>query len=144
WASYAQRLNALIASIYAAVIPQATPPTVVDLVGRVNLESVAGEAASGVQGVLGNVTFIGLYLAFIFAASTNFDHKLYRMVGEDSGKLERVRQVLERIRRSMEQYMWVQTVLNIVVCVVAYAVMAAYGVENSIFWTILIFFVGYI
>lgn len=144
WPRYADRLNVLISALYATFAPQTPAPTVVDLVGRVGLESFARETASGIQGVLGDVTFIGLYLAFIFTAAAHFDDKLLRMVGDDPDQHDRVQQVLERIRRSMEQYMWVQTVLNIVVCIIAYGVMAAFHVENAIFWTLLIFFVGYI
>ena len=49
-----------------------------------------------------------------------------------------------RIRNGVEQYLWVQTVTGLMIAVASWVAMAAIGLDNAIFWSILIFIASYI
>src|SRR5690606_13425177 len=49
-----------------------------------------------------------------------------------------------RIRDGVEQYLWVQTVTGLMIAVVSWIAMAAVGLDNAVFWAILIFIASYI
>jgi AI-2 transport protein TqsA len=49
-----------------------------------------------------------------------------------------------RIRNGVEQYLWVQTVTGLMIAVASWIAMAAVGLDNALFWAILIFIASYI
>ena len=44
----------------------------------------------------------------------------------------------------MERYLWVQTVVSLMITALTYATLVALGLENALFWAFLIFFLNYI
>lgn len=142
-AAYEVRLNSLIGQAYALAGISAPAPTAQDLAQRFSIDHMVAEAALGARGALGDATFILLYLAFIFAASRTFAAKLDAIFPnpDDRG---RVRAVLTRMRHSMETYLWVQTIISLIITAATYVTLLLIGLDNALFWAFLIFFLNFI
>ena len=105
-------------------------------------KGIAGFAAS-VQGVLSNFSIIALYVIFLFVAQSGFSKKMDNIFPEDASR-DQANKVGERIRASIETYLGVQTVISLIQTVLSYVVMQAIGLENALFWALVIFIFNYI
>ena len=52
--------------------------------------------------------------------------------------------MVHRIRVSMERYLWVQTVISVIITLLTYITLTLVGVQNALFWSFVIFFLNYI
>jgi predicted PurR-regulated permease PerM len=102
-----------------------------------------GAFASTVQGVLGEFFLIALYVVFLFVAQKNFPKKMDDLFPE-SDRRRRASLVGERIRSSIEKYLSVQTIISLMQTVVSYIGMTALGLDNALFWALVIFILNYI
>ena len=103
---------------------------------------LAGFAGS-VQGVLSNLATIAIYVVFLFVAQSSFPKKMDDLFPEKSGRAQATK-VFARIRHSIEKYIGVQTIISLIQTVISYAIMAAVGLENALFWALVIFILNYI
>ena len=99
--------------------------------------------ASSVQGVLSNFMFIALYVAFLFAAQSSFPKKMDDLF-PDVSQREQASKVAGRIRHSVEKYIGVQTVISLIQTALSYIVMVMLGLDNALFWALVIFILNYI
>jgi len=104
--------------------------------------SLVGFARS-VQGVVSNFFLILIYVAFLFAAQSSFPKKMDDLF-PDVNRRAQASKVAVRIRHSIEKYLGVQTIISLMQTVVSYAVMASLGLENALFWALVIFILNYI
>jgi predicted PurR-regulated permease PerM len=142
-ASYEQRLDQVLAEAYAALGIGGAPPTVAGLVARLDPARIASELAEGVQNLASDVVFILMYLGFLFPATALMSDKLDRIF-TDPKRREAARDVGRRIRGSMERYLWVQTVVSLIITALTYATLVIIGLENALFWSFVIFFLNYV
>lgn len=139
---YEQRINALIASAYHMVgIEQA--PTLAKLIYSGTAVRFIEPVLNSVQGLAADITLILIYVGFLYLASTQWTEKLDRIFPSRDTR-EHARIVLNDIRRTMEQYLWVQTLVSIVNTALTYVTMLALGLDNALFWAFVIFFLNYI
>jgi len=103
---------------------------------------LAGFAGS-VQGVLSNLMTIAIYVAFLFAAQSTFPKKMDDLF-PDKPAHDQAAKVFVRIRSSIEKYIGVQTIISLMQTIISYAIMAAVGLENALFWALVIFILNYI
>ncbi|MGE3301627.1 MAG: AI-2E family transporter [Hyphomonadaceae bacterium] len=143
WPRYSERFEDLIRESYAVLHIAGEPPKMAALLAKVNVGSLLGTAAGGVQSLIGFTIFVLIYLGFMFPAAARIHQKLDRIFGDESDRAQ-VRDVLTAIRRSMAQYLWVQTVLSAMITVLTAVSLAALGLDHWIFWSFLIFFLNYI
>jgi len=99
--------------------------------------------AASIQGVLSNFALIALYVAFLFAAQSSFPKKMDDLF-PDIQKRAQATKVGERIRQSIEKYLGVQTIISIMQTIISYAAMVALGLDNALFWALVIFILNYI
>ncbi len=99
--------------------------------------------ASSIQGVLSNLMLIAIYVAFLFAAQSTFPKKMDDLF-PDLNRRAQAAKVGERIRHSIEKYLGVQTIISLMQTVVSYIIMASIGLENALFWALVIFILNYI
>jgi len=104
--------------------------------------TLVGFAAS-VQGVVSNFFLILIYVAFLFAAQSSFPKKMDDLF-PDVNRRAQASKVAVRIRHSIEKYLGVQTIISLMQTVVSYAVMASLGLDNALFWALVIFILNYI
>ena len=112
-----------------------------ELVKRLQ-SAVAGFALS-VQGVVSNFLFIIIYVGFLFAAQSSFPKKMDDLF-PDKNRRAQAAKVGERIRHSIEQYIGVQTVISLIQTVLSYIIMVSLGLDNALFWSLVIFVLNYI
>ena len=103
---------------------------------------LSGFAAS-VQGVVSEFSLIALYVVFLFAAQSSFSKKMEHLF-PDIQRRAQAAKVGARIRTSVEKYIGVQTVISLMQTVISYIAMTALGLDNALFWALVIFILNYI
>lgn len=99
--------------------------------------------ASSIQNVVSDFMLIAIYVAFLFAAQSSFPKKMDDLFPNEK-KRGQAEKVFVRIRHSIEKYIGVQTIISLMQTVVSYAAMEALGLENALFWALVIFILNYI
>jgi predicted PurR-regulated permease PerM len=102
-----------------------------------------GGIALGLQGFVTNAIYVLIYVGFMIASRRVFDRKAVKLFRQRGHRHDVVSLAL-RVRDSIQSYLWIQTITGALIAVVSWAVMAAVGLENSIFWAFLIFIVNYV
>ena len=110
---------------------------------RSKLQSGLAGFASAIQGVLGDISLIAIYVAFLFAAQSSFPKKMDDLFPNIQRRSQAAK-VGERIRHSIEKYLSVQTIISLMQTVVSYIGMTALGLDNALFWALVIFILNYI
>lgn len=141
--TYETRLNQVIAQGHAALRIGGPTPTFSDLIARLDPASVASQLGSGLRNLASDVIFILIYLGFLFPAAALMSTKL-DFIFTPGKQREQARDVFRRIRLSMERYLWVQTVVSLVITGLTYTTLVVLGVHNALFWSFVIFFLNYI
>lgn len=139
---YAPRLNGVIARL-AGLAGVQVPPTIDQLFANLNPTRYIGDVARHLQSFASDAVFVLIYLGFILASRRGFERKLVGLFPQREERQGAVEAVL-RIRDGVEQYLWVQTVTGLMIAAASWAVMAAVGLDNALFWTFLIFIASYI
>jgi len=121
----------------------ANPPTMQDLIAGLDIRSYLTSAAVQAQGVASGAFFVLVYLGFLLASQGGFRRKLIAMFPERLQRNEAM-EVFQRVRSGVEGYIWVQSVTGAMICIVAWILMKAVGLQNAEFWTFVIFIVGFI
>ena len=121
----------------------AEPPTMQDLINGIDLRGYLTSAAVQAQGVASGAFFVLVYLGFLLASQGGFRRKLVSMFPERLQRAEAM-EVFQRVRGGVEGYIWVQSVTGVMICIVAWILMKAVGLQNAEFWTFVIFIVGFI
>lgn len=103
---------------------------------------LAGFALS-VTSVAGSFPIIAIYVIFLFAAQNSFPKKMDDLF-PDFEKRKQAALVGGRIRTSIEQYLGIQTLMSLIMTILSYAVMKVFGLDNALFWALVIFILNYI
>lgn len=143
YAAYETRLNALFVNAHALLGIGGAPPTLENLIARMDPARVAADVGQGLRALASDIMFILIYLGFMFPASAVMSRKLTLIFGHGMER-EAARDVFNRIRTSMETYLWVQTVISLIITALTYVTLIAIGVDNALFWSFVIFFLNYI
>ncbi len=107
------------------------------------LQALLGGFAKSIQGVMSSFVFIALYVVFLFAAQNSFGKKMDDL-WPDPKKRKQAAKVGERIRISIEKYLGIQTLMSIIMTVLSFIVMKVFGLDNALFWALVIFILNYI
>lgn len=103
---------------------------------------LAGFAAT-IQGVLSDFMLIAIYVIFLFVAQASFPAKMDNLF-PDQNRRARARRIGSSIRQSIEDYISVQTIISLIQTVISYIAMVALGLDNALFWALVIFILNYI
>ena len=107
------------------------------------LQALMTGFASTIQSVASNFALIALYVVFLFAAQSSFPKKMDDLFPEKTRR-DQASKVGTRIRQSIEKYLGVQTVISLMQTVLSYIIMASIGLDNALFWALVIFILNYI
>jgi predicted PurR-regulated permease PerM len=121
----------------------ATAPSFDELLTRIDPQQFLGPLAEGAQGFLSQALFVLLYLGFLLAARASFRKKVISIFPDRVDRMG-AQHVFDRVRQGVEQYVWVQTVLNAIIAVICWGMMVGVGLDNAAFWAFVIFISGYI
>lgn len=119
------------------------PPTLQDMIAGIDIRGWLTAAAFQVQNAASGAFFVMIYLGFLIASKQGFKKKIVGLFPERGARQEAM-SVFERVRGGVEGYLWVQAVTGVMICIVAWVLMRAVGLQNAEFWTFVIFVVGFI
>ena len=102
-----------------------------------------GGFGATIIGVSSNFFLIALYVVFLFAAQSSFPKKMDDLFPNVNRRAQ-ASKVGTRIRLSIEKYLSVQTIISLMQTVVSYIGMTALGLDNALFWALVIFVLNYI
>jgi predicted PurR-regulated permease PerM len=140
--TYTARINALLLA-GAQRFGLAATPTAASLLGELNPGRYAGVLATGLSHFLEGAVFVLVYLGFLLASRRGFSAKFGELFRSEGERTEAVR-VFGRVRRGVESYIWVQTVVGVIITAASAALMLACGLSHVAFWCVIIFLANYI
>src|SRR5579862_8609992 len=109
------------------------PPTLAQLMARADPGRLLGSAAQWVQGIVTDAVLVLIYLGFLIASSRGFKRKFVTLFPKHERR-ESAMLIFNRITHSIERYVWVQTVTGLMMAAGGWALMAAVGLNNALFW----------
>jgi len=136
------RANEVIANV-AGLLHLSVAPSLDEMLGHLDPQKYATPLLNGVQGLVSSAFFVLIYLGFLVASRNAFGKKIVALFPTRNERSE-AKRIFDRIRDGVESYVWVQTVLGLLIAVLAWAVMEAVGLDNALFWAFVIFITGYI
>ncbi len=142
--AYEQRINEVINEAYALFnIQSVNPPDLSALLFNQENTKFVQPILDSVQGLASSFVLILIYIAFLFLAETTWSAKLDNIF-QTTGSREQARRVGHDIRKSMEEYLWVQTIISAIITVLTYITLTILGLNNALFWAFIVFFLNYI
>ncbi|HKT54829.1 MAG TPA: AI-2E family transporter [Caulobacteraceae bacterium] len=139
---YTARIDALLGEGAQRLGLQVTP-TAAELFHKFNPGRYAGDIARGVSHAGEDAVFVLVYLGFLVASRQGFEAKTRELFAAGPKRAEALR-VFERIRRGVERYIWVQTLVGLIITALSAVLMAAVGLSHIAFWCLIIFLANYI
>lgn len=143
YSAYETRIDSMLAQGYGLLGLAGQPPTFANLIARLDPAQIATEVGQGLRAMASDVVFILIFMGFMFSAAAVMPRKLDFIFGNGPQR-EAARSVFHRIRVSMERYLWVQTVISVIITLLTYITLTMIGVNNALFWSFVIFFLNYI
>lgn len=114
-----------------------------DFLEQIRLQDLIGPTVVSVTGIGMSLLVVLLYVTFLLIEKRVFAAKL-RSLSDDPRDVSRIRQILDSINIRTGQYLAVKTLINVVLGVVSWAMMAAFGLEFAGFWAVLIAVLNYV
>ncbi len=142
--AYETRINDVIVEIYRTFnITTVAPPDLSSMLFNMQNTKFVQPILDSVQGLASSFVLIMIYIAFLFLAERSWPTKLDFIFPEAKAR-EQAREVGHQVRKSMEQYLWVQTVISVIITIITYINLMILGLDNALFWAFIVFFLNYI
>jgi predicted PurR-regulated permease PerM len=113
------------------------------IVGEVNVQRTLRVALSSVSALVGGLSFVLLNVAFLLLERRDMAAKLDALAPDPAGSA-RLRAVIGDVNARVGRYLAVKTMINVMLGVLCWAIMATFGVEFAVFWAIVIAVLNYI
>ena len=139
--SYAMRLDVLI-KMGADRLGLQAAPTIDQLFHQLNPGHYVAGIAAAVGGVAEKAVLVLIYLGFLLASRPGFGRKLVELFQE--GRHAEAVLVMGRIQHGVEGYIWLQTLVGVMVAAGSALIMWGMGLSHALFWAFLIFLTNYI
>lgn len=120
-----------------------TPPTLDDLFDDVNPATYVGQVAASLRRVGEAAIFVLIYLGFLLASRRGFKAKSAALIPDGQQRREAER-VFGRIRKGVESYILVQTMVGLIIAAASTVMMSLVGLHHVLFWAFIIFLANYI
>ena len=141
-ANYAVRINDLL-GLAAQRLGLRVTPTLASLIHTLNPAQYLGVVADSFSHFAEATIFVLIYLGFLLASRRGFKGKARGMFQNEAVRAEAQR-VFDQIRDGLQNYIWVQTVVGLIITAASAALMAAVGLSHVPFWCLIIFLTNYI
>ena len=113
------------------------------ITGQVSAGKIAGMILSSMQGFAAGLLLMIVYFGFILAGWRRIGRKIDYAAGS-SKRAAAIKNVIDASAANIQTYMWVQTVTGAILTASAAIVMAAVGLNNVLFWTVIFFLLTFI
>jgi AI-2 transport protein TqsA len=118
-------------------------PSAAGLLSQLNPTRYVGVVATGLSHFVEGAVFVLVYLGFLLASRRGFSAKFAALFTTDGERTEAGR-VFERVRLGVERYVWVQTVIGVIITAASAVIMQVTGLSHVAFWCVIIFMANYI
>ena len=136
------RLNDIIAHV-AALFGIKVPPTVSQLVNQLNPVRYMGDVALALQSFASGAVYVLVYLGFLIASRQGFERKADALFPTPRDHQNAI-VVFDRIRDSIQRYLWIQTVTGLLIAALSAVLMYSLGLSNALFWSFLILVLSFV
>lgn len=141
---YQQKLQALFAEVQTVVERLiGAPLTIAELNDRIDFQGVILRLVAAIQSIAGNTFLIFIYVVFLLLESRTFDLKV-KAFAPTPQREAAIKQTLATIGRDIETYVWIKTLMSLLVGGASYVIMLLAGIDFAAFWALLIFILNYI
>jgi predicted PurR-regulated permease PerM len=114
-----------------------------DLFGDFNLHRVLSSTVVSVTSALATVMLVFLYVAFLLVERKAYPGKLANL-SPDAATRERIDGILRDVNARIGRYLALKTLINLLLGLVSWAIMAFAGLELAAFWAALIALLNYV
>lgn len=114
-----------------------------DILGGISLQSLITSTVTSISVLVGSVFIVLVYTGFALAERTTFAHKLER-VTEDREASARIAELITIINERIGNYLAAKTLVNLILGLMSYIVMALVGLDFAAFWGVLIALLNYV
>ncbi len=142
-ALYRVRLNDVIAQIYSSFPSLGVAPTIGELFEKVNPAMILSKLGDTLKGFGGEALFVLIYVLSLFAAQASLPKKIINSIANVQDR-DRIVALTGAIRKSMEAYLWVQTITGVMIAFACWLLFLVIGLKNALFWALLTFLLSYI
>jgi predicted PurR-regulated permease PerM len=139
--AYATRLDALL-KMFADRFGLQAAPTIDSLFHKLDPARFTPLVAREAGHILEGAVFVLIYLAFMLASRAGFGDKMAEIF-RDRSHAEAIG-VARRIQAGVERYVWVQTLVGLIISGASILLMWPMGISHLVFWAFLIFLANYI
>ena len=112
-------------------------------VDALGLETLMRQLVVGFLGLINQFGLIAIYVAFLLVDQAFFPAKL-RLLFPDPDRREKAERLLHDLRVQIGAYLWIMTKLSALTATASYVIMVIVGLENPVFWAMLIFLLNFI
>jgi AI-2 transport protein TqsA len=116
--------------------------TITEKINTINYSAVLNSVFNSFTSFLGSALMIVFYVVFLFIEQSNFKTKLHLIFHGES--YQKVVDILNETEHSITQYIGLKTLISVLTAAASYAVLLAFGVKSSLFWSFLIFVLNFI
>lgn len=138
----AARIDLLVGQI-GRMLGLAAPLGLNDLIGGLSITKIVNGVLSNAQGIVTGLLLTIVYFGFMLASRAKVAPRI-RSLAASSERAAAIQAGMARIESHIETYIWVQTVTGLMQALASGAVMAAFGLDKAVFWTITLFLASYI
>lgn len=143
---YESNLEALVTRA-ASLLGIEDQPTWANLrratIDQIDVRGLLAPTLLSIQGFGVTLFLVVLYASFFMAERGAMAQKVViAMGGEEAG--ERALSILVRINDRIGTYLFVKTVINVILGAISFVIMLVLGIEFALFWAVLIAFLNYI
>ncbi len=114
-----------------------------DVLGQVSLQSLVGSTVTSVSVLVGTMVIVFVYTGFALAERQAFERKSMRMT-ESPEDSRRIMEIVSVINTRIGEYLATKTLVNLILGLMCYFVMAAMSLDFAAFWGVLIALMNYV
>lgn len=111
--------------------------------GQINLQAFLTSAAGQISSAGGMFVLIIVYMSFLFGEKARFGRKL-DVAFPDPEQAAQTRELISAINTRIGQYLGAKTLINVILGVISYVILVAFGIDYAPFWALLIGLLNYI
>ncbi len=134
---YQERMNALVAA-WAADLGIGEAQSLSDLLGQVDVQSLAKTTAGALAQLTSNAALVLVYVIFLLLEQGGFDRKLSALFMHKEREIE-VRQILKKVADDLQTYLRIKVLLALLIATYGWIVLEVVGVDFAAFWAALFF-----
>lgn len=110
--------------------------------GKIDVQALLGTVLGSIGSMAGMVFMVLVYALFLMGERSQFARKLATALPGESA--EQTKTIIRDINDRIGQYLAIKTLVNIILGVLSYLIMLAFGLDFALFWALVIALLNYI